>query len=106
MLIVLVVLLVELHSSVTVVTALGSSPPKANPAVAPEVYPDPPRPTLPVDKSATSAQLVPFQSSVLATIVVVFPPKTMVAVFLPLHYLNRLLLSMQIHSKILYYHIK
>ena len=61
----------------------GASPAKANDAVEPEVAPDPPRPVLAVDKSATSTQLAPFHSSVNATIVVVFPPKTIVALFVP-----------------------
>ena len=51
------------HSSVAPVDG-GSSPPKARAAVL--EAPDPPRAYLPVFKSATSDQLAPFQSSVIA----------------------------------------
>ena len=77
MLIVLVVLLVELNSSVAVVA--GVCPPKANPAVE---VPAPPKAYLDEDKSAFSDQEIPFQSSVLPTVagVGVVPPKAKAAV--------------------------
>ena len=73
MLIVLVELLVEFHSS----DAAVGVPPVCCPAAARAdvKLPEPPGLNLVVDMSATSAQPLPFHSSVIATRSVVNPPK-------------------------------